>query len=75
MLDIMGQCEFGTGYGRGSAGSCPAGSCHKSLGSSADLEGLFFLLLIISLLCPPMEVPLLNCCPDFQVLISHHMLS
>lgn len=43
-----------------------------SLGSNADLEGLFFILLIISLLCPPAEVPLFNCCPDFQVLISHH---
>lgn len=46
-----------------------------SLGSNADLEGLFFILLIISLLCPPAEVPLFNCCPDFQVLISHHTLS
>lgn len=73
VLDIVGQCELGAGCGTGSAGSCPAGSCHKSLGSNADLEGLFFLLLIISLLCPPMEAPLLNCCPDFRcsLVITH----
>lgn len=26
VLDILGQCEFGSGNGRGSAGSCPATS-------------------------------------------------
>lgn len=46
----------------------------QSLGSNADLEALFFSLPIISLLCPPVEVPLLNCSPDLQVLIAHHTL-
>lgn len=41
-----------------------ARSCRESLGRSTDLESLFSLLLIISLLCPPTGVPLLNSCPD-----------
>lgn len=41
-----------------------ARSCRESLGRSTDLESLFSLLLIISLLCPPTGVPPLNSGPD-----------
>lgn len=64
MTAVTRRCELGAGYQRGSASSSSARSCHESLGSSADLEGLFFLLLIICLLCPPTRVPLFNSCPD-----------
>lgn len=64
MTAVTRRCELGAGYRRGSAGFSSARSCHESLGSSADLEGLLFLLLIICLLCPPTGVPLLNSCPD-----------
>lgn len=40
-----------------------ARSCRESPGRSTDLESLFSLLLIISLLCPPTGVPLLSSCP------------
>lgn len=75
MAAVTRRCELDAGSRRGSASSAFAGSCRESLGSSADLEGLFFLLLIICLLCPPTGVPQLNGCPDSKTLISQQTLS
>lgn len=70
MAAVARQSKIGAGYRRDSAGSSLARSCHESLGSSTDLESLFFLLLIICLLCPPTGVLLLNSCPDSWIIIS-----